>query len=91
MREVFVGTNMPIQNGYSASMNPASEVVGTAGNAAERLALFTTSAVSLPSCTNGKAFATGAEEVDPTCDHLADDFRSALEWHVYGVHADARL
>ena len=82
-RGVFAGRNIPIQNGHSASVKPASEVVGTSGSAAERLALFTTSAVSLPSFTNGKAFATGGKKKSiSTCDDLADYFRPTLEWHV---------
>ena len=71
MRGVFAGRNMPIQNGYSASVKPASEVVGTSGSAAERLALFTTSAVSVPSLHMRQGVADRREEeVDPTGDDL---------------------
>ena len=91
-RGVFAGRNIPIQNGYSASVKPASEVVGTSGSAAERLALFTTSAVSLPSFTNGKAFPTGAKKksIRPAM-ISAHYFRPTLEWHMHGLHAGAGL
>src|SRR5262245_18382631 len=47
-RRVFACRNNPNQNAYSAPVTPPSRVVGTLGNAAERFAPFTASAVSLP-------------------------------------------
>ena len=71
LRGVFAGRNIPNQNGYSALVNPASEVVGTSGSAAERLKPFTTSAVSVPSFTCGKRYSDRCKEkVDPSGDDL---------------------
>jgi hypothetical protein len=90
-RGVLAGKNMPIQNGYSASWKPASAVVGTSGSTVDLVALFTTSAVSMPSFTNGKCIPNrGEEEVEATGDDLVDCLRSALEGNVHRLYRGAR-
>ena len=61
-RRVLAGRNSPYQIGYSASLKPASCVVGTSGKAGVRRAPFTTNAVSLPSRTCGSTSAGGPKK-----------------------------